>query len=138
MYSIKIPKGYIGYTFQEFATEIMTKRGRTSNPLLVVGVERKGELHTNPRKRFLGKPFTIELGDEAVVLAWKEPTKLPHSSRMRVASYFQQEIKPLTPKLEAKKGTGAASKQKIEEVPPKHGRKVSPVEKEKSSPPSAL
>jgi Trk K+ transport system NAD-binding subunit len=145
VYSLKIPKGYAGYKFCDFAKEIMTKCGSTSNPLLVVGVERKGLLHINPKasrerpwntKKF----FRLKAGDKAVVLAWKQPKDLPRPSkkpRKKSAVFAKRKTKALLPTLAASKKPKVPSIRKIEDLPPKQER-LTRLEDETTSPPSAL
>jgi len=73
IYILSIPEEYEGLTFQELSHKIYNKYSTTSNPLTLVGIRSKGQLHINPKNEQFSK---INAGDEAVVLAWMKPTNL--------------------------------------------------------------
>lgn len=64
-------------TFQDFANEIANKyKKKYHDPITVIGVRSKEELHINPKGQDFSKIYEDGAIDTAVVLAWREPREL--------------------------------------------------------------
>lgn len=69
------PETFIGKTFAECGQILYARRDRT-NPVILLGIRRKGQVIMNPRKGSLGMDdgeFRIEPGDALIAIAFSAP-----------------------------------------------------------------